>query len=124
MKDVCSKVVPIGFLSGLEREVNLRFTVGVVVAILLVVLLLSGIVCLCAWRRRRARRGTEWVMRHPEYAAFLNEDPERQFVYDEDLAAMFSKWLGERKHAGDGGGQATHARTICHENTPRDRNPG
>jgi hypothetical protein len=41
-------------------------------------------------------RKTEEIRRHPAYGQFLAEDPERKFIYTEDLPSRFAAWLESR----------------------------
>ena len=42
----------------------------------------------------------EEIRQHPSYAEFLREDPERKFIYTEDLPSRFSAWLDSRSMEG------------------------
>lgn len=35
----------------------------------------------------------EEIRQHPSYAEFLREDPERKFIYTDDLPSRFATWL-------------------------------
>lgn len=37
------------------------------------------------------------IFGHPRYPEFLAEDPERRYIYKEDLPDQFSRWLSERE---------------------------
>ena len=99
MKNANPKVIQFGFLTGLEDQMNLRITVWLICIVLLLGLILTMIVALCALLNRRARREGNWVLEHPEYGAFLDEHPERQFEYCENLPEVFSMWLSKRQNA-------------------------
>ena len=45
------------------------------------------------------RQAGKQIRNRPEYESFLADDPERRFLYDEDLPNEFEKWVDQKQRS-------------------------
>ncbi len=50
-----------------------------------------------------SRQAAKQIRNRPEYKSFLSDKPERRFIYDEDLATEFKKWVDQNQGSEQGG---------------------
>lgn len=65
-------------------------------------------------RRKTSRYESNAILSRPEYGLFLQENPERQNLYWEDLPIEFGNWLNERKKAESADGKTPEAPQPLH----------